>query len=199
LIKKVVLATNNPHKLREVRQIFSEFEVLSLKDCNISHDVIEDSDTFEGNALKKAREIANISGLPTIADDSGIVVEALNGAPGVYSARYSLGDADCDLNNVDESNNDKLLKNMIGKADRRARYVCAIAYVDSLGKELAVSGECHGEVAHGRSGTGGFGYDTIFFLPQFGCTMASISSDRKNKISHRSKALADLKELLMEM
>ena len=187
-MEKLLLATNNANKLREFRQIFegSGIEIVSPKELGISHDVVEDSDTFKGNAYKKAYEFMKISGIPAVADDSGLCVVALGGQPGVYSARFASEDGE---NSDDEANNDKVLALMKDKTDRRAYYVCAIALVDTDEKAIEVEGECWGEIAYERSGTGGFGYDVIFNLPEHGCTMASISAEEKNSMSHRSKAI----------
>ncbi len=194
---KLLLATNNPHKLREFRQIFegSGIEIVSPKDLGISHDVVEDSDTFKGNAYKKAYEFMKISGIPAVADDSGLCVNALDGQPGVYSARYASENGE---NADDEANNDKVLRLMTDKTDRSAYYVCAIALVDTDESSIEVEGRCYGEIAYERSGSGGFGYDVIFNLPQYGCTMASISAEEKNKISHRSQAIHKLLEKTKE-
>lgn len=192
-MEKLLLATNNANKLREFRQIFegSGIEIVSPKELGISHDVEEDSDTFKGNAYKKAYEFMKISGIPAVADDSGLCVNALNGEPGVFSARYASDDGE---NADDEANNDKVLRLMADKTDRSAYYVCAIALVDTNGNAIEVEGTCDGEIAFERSGNGGFGYDVIFHLPQYGCTMASISAEEKNKMSHRSKAIHMLLE-----
>ncbi len=191
MINKLLLATNNANKLKEFRRIFdgSGIEILSPSQLGINHEVEEDSDTFKGNAYKKAYEFMQISGLPAVADDSGLCVNALDGSPGVYSARFASENGE---NSDDEANNDKLLRLMQDKEDRSAYYVCAIALVNTDGTVIETEGRCSGEIAYERSGSGGFGYDCIFYLPEYGCTMASISADEKNSMSHRSKAIHEL-------
>lgn len=191
MINKLLLATNNANKLREFRRIFegSGIEIVSPSQLGISHEVEEDADTFKGNAYKKAYEFMKISGIPSVADDSGLCVNALDGRPGVYSARFASENGE---NSDDDANNEKLLRLMKDKTDRTAYYVCAIAMVDTNGGVIETEGRCDGEIARERSGSGGFGYDCIFYLPQYGCTMASISADEKNSMSHRSKAIHKL-------
>ena len=196
-MNKLLLATNNSNKLREIRQMLPDLEILSLEDMDINHEVIEDADTFAGNALKKAAEIAAISGIPTVADDSGLAVESLGGVPGVYSARYALDE--CTDGNIDNANNDKLLREMDGITDRRAKFVCALALVLPDGTQKIITEECHGEIGHQKLGTGGFGYDCLFFVPEYGCTTAQMSASLKNMISHRAKAIAKLIPLLKDL
>ncbi|MDD4688298.1 MAG: RdgB/HAM1 family non-canonical purine NTP pyrophosphatase [Eubacteriales bacterium] len=197
-MNKILLATNNANKLREFRQIFegSGIQIVSPKEIGISHDVDEDADTFKGNAYKKAYEFMKISGLPSVADDSGLCVVALDGQPGVYSARFASKSGE---NSDDNANNEKLLRLMKDKTDRRGYYVCALALVDTDESVIEVEGECWGEIAHERSGEGGFGYDCLFYLPQFNCTMASISPEQKNSMSHRSKAIHMLLDKLRDV
>lgn len=197
-MRKLLLASNNKNKLREFRQTFegTEWKIVSPDELGISHEVDEDSDTFEGNALKKAEEFMKISGLPTIADDSGIMADALDGKPGVYSARFA---SDNGGNAQDEANNDKLLTLMKDKPDRGAQYVCALAAVFPDKDSIIITETCRGEIAFERSGSGGFGYDVIFYLPEYGCTMAGIPAEEKNKISHRGKAVRKLAEKLKEV
>ncbi len=182
---KLIIATNNQKKLKEMKAILLKYfdSVQSLAEAGIDHETVEDGTTFEQNALKKASEIAKISGCAAVADDSGLVVDALGGEPGIYSARYAGGHGD------DIANLNLVLEKMQGKQNRSARFVCALAYVN--GDESAVfRGEMEGEINHAPVGENGFGYDPIFFLPEYGCTSAEISSDEKNKISHRAKAIA---------
>ncbi|OQB14597.1 MAG: Non-canonical purine NTP pyrophosphatase [Firmicutes bacterium ADurb.Bin193] len=188
---RLVVATKNRNKLREFRQILGEgFEVVGMDELGIDAEIVEDADTFEGNALKKATEIARLCGFTTVADDSGICVEALSGAPGVYSARYS-GEGATDL-----SNNLKLLREMEGQENRNAKFVCAIAVVFPDGTNKILKGELHGVIDFEMKGENGFGYDVLFYLPEYKMTTAQLPPDLKNKISHRAKALGLLKEFL---
>ncbi|MBR3751280.1 MAG: XTP/dITP diphosphatase [Clostridia bacterium] len=188
---KLIIATNNQKKLKEMRAILLKYfdSVQSLREAGIDHETVEDGTTFEENAIKKAREIAQISGCAAVADDSGLVVDALDGEPGIYSARYAGGHGD------DIANLNLVLEKMQGKDQRSARFVCALAYVN--GEETAVfRGEMEGEINHAPVGENGFGYDPIFFLPEYGCTSAEISPEEKNQISHRAKAIKQLAEYL---
>lgn len=189
-MKKLVLSTRNKHKIKEVGAILSEclgvqMEILSLDDIGFYDEIVEDGTTFEENALIKARAAFNKSGIPSIADDSGLAVNALGGAPGIYSARYASVDGqDAD----DNENNRLLLKNLEGKSDRSASYVCAIAYVGPDG-EFTVRGETHGRILGEAHGNGGFGYDPYFFSYDAGAPFGMISAEEKNKYSHRRRAL----------
>ena len=188
---KLIIATNNQKKLKEMSPILLKYfdSVQSLSEAGIDHETVEDGTTFEENALKKAREIAKISGCAAVADDSGLVVDALGGEPGIYSARYAGGHGD------DEANLNLVLEKMQGKKVRSARFVCALAYVN--GEDTAVfRGEMEGEITNSPAGENGFGYDPIFFLPEYGCTSAEISPEEKNQISHRAKAIGKLAEYL---
>ncbi|MDR0930281.1 MAG: RdgB/HAM1 family non-canonical purine NTP pyrophosphatase [Clostridiales bacterium] len=193
---KLLIATNNANKLAEFRAVLQPkgFEVLSLRDLNINIDVVEDSDTFEGNALKKAREIFDIAKIPTIADDSGLCVDALNGAPGVYSARYASDEAPGERTHsgdwsLDDANNNKLLRNMDGVKNRTAHFTCALAIVFNQNDSVCITKEWHGLISDQPAGDNGFGYDVIFYLPEYKKTSAQISPDEKNKISHRAQAI----------
>jgi len=192
MIKEVVLATGNQGKVKEFSKLLEGvFEnVISLKELDSPPEVIEDGVTFRDNALKKAREIAQYSGKLTLADDSGLEVDALNGEPGVYSARYSGEGA------TDQSNIEKLLLELGTNSNRKARFVCVLALVDPNGEELVVEGFCEGEIMDEPRGEGGFGYDPVFYLPDRDLTMAEIDQEEKNKISHRSNALKQLKARL---
>lgn len=196
-MKQLVFATNNKNKLREIRQLLegSDWQVLSLDDIGLVHEVEENADTFEGNAYKKANEIMQLCNQITLADDSGIMVDSIGGRPGVYSARFAL---DCikDGELPDDANNNKMLRLMEKEENRKAKYVCALTLIDQNGKTTTVTEECHGEIAFEKSGIGGFGYDCLFYLPEYGCTMASISAEEKNKISHRAKAMRKIVEFL---
>ena len=192
-MSKLIIATNNPGKVREIKAILGQFydEILSLKDAGICLEVVEDGDSFEENAVKKAVEAAEITGCDTLADDSGLCVDALGGAPGIYSARYARKGA------TDADNNEKLLKEMTNIKDRNAKFACAMALV-SDGEVITAYGEVHGIITQEEAGTGGFGYDPLFFVPEFGKTFGELPADVKNGISHRSRALAALKDKLAE-
>lgn len=189
MINEVVLATGNQGKVREFGKLLEGvFEkVISLKELDSHPEVIEDGLTFRDNALKKAREIAEYSGKLSLADDSGLEVEALDGRPGVYSARYSGENA------TDKTNIEKLLDELGDNTHRKARFVCVLALVDPDGEEIVVEGFCEGEILTKPRGEGGFGYDPVFYLPEFEKTMAEIDPEIKNEISHRSEALSKLK------
>lgn len=187
---KLIIASNNSHKIREIKEILSSRfeEILSLREAGISHETVEDSDTFIGNARKKAREISDISGCAALADDSGICVDALGGAPGVFSARFSGGD--------DEDNNTLLLKKLEGVSDRRAHYTCAMVLAYPDGSELSAEGYFNGSITEKRIGTGGFGYDPIFMPEGLSVTVGQMTDEEKNKISHRAAALAKILDLI---
>lgn len=187
---KIVFASGNAHKIREVEKILSEcpecadFEVLSLKDIRFDGDIVEDGATFEENALIKARTIAKL-GYACFADDSGLMVDALDGAPGIYSARYT------GIHGNDEDNNELLLKNMENVPDekRTARYACAIAFAAPDGDEFTVTEYCEGSILRSYHGTGGFGYDPLFYVKEYNKTLAEVTPEEKHAISHRGKAI----------
>ena len=189
---KLIIASNNAHKIVEIKAILGDFfeEVLSLREAGIDHDTVEDGTTFMENAIKKAREIAQISGCCALADDSGICVDALNGAPGIYSARFSGGHGN------DEANNDLLLEKLDGvpMEQRTAYYVCAICCVFPDGREITVRGECHGHIGFERDGSEGFGYDPLFIIN--GRAFGRYNAEEKDKISHRGNALRNFVEEL---
>jgi XTP/dITP diphosphohydrolase len=192
-MQRIVLASNNPGKIREIRRWLEPlgFEILPQSDLGIP-EAEEPYGTFIENALAKARQASRAAGLPALADDSGICVTALNGAPGVHSARFA-GDP-CS----DERNNAKLLALMEGVTDRRAHYYCVMVllrHVDDP-QPLIAEGEWHGEIVHAPRGTGGFGYDPLFLDPRLGRTGAELALEEKNRVSHRGKALARLAERL---
>lgn len=189
---KLILASNNEHKLVEIRAILGgEFdEILSLREAGIAHETVEDGSTFLENAEKKAREIMEISGCCALADDSGLCVDALGGAPGIYSARYAGEHGD------DKANNRKLLRDLEGVEDRRAHFACAMVLVRPDGSVVRAEGRMDGVIAFAEAGSNGFGYDPLFYLPQRGCTNAQLSPEEKNAISHRAKALHALVEQL---
>lgn len=187
---KFVLASHNKKKLRELGDILAGLGVEIVPLPADAPEPEEDGGTFEANACIKARAAAVFTGLPAIADDSGLCVDALDGAPGVYSARYSGGG--------DGENNAKLLREMEAVSDgqRTARFVCAIACVLPDGREFTVRGACEGVIARELSGDGGFGYDPLFYVPEYDCTFGVLPADVKNRISHRAKALAAFAETL---
>ena len=189
---KAVLASNNKKKMVEMRAILGELgvEVLSQAEVGVSIEPEENGTTFEENSRIKAVAIMEATGLPAIADDSGLVVEALDGAPGVYSARYGGEGLD------DTGRWQLLLKNMKGKENRACKFVSVICCAFPDGTQLMARGEVHGVVAQGPSGEGGFGYDPIFWLPQQGKSMAELTAEEKNKISHRGNALRVFKKEL---
>ncbi|MEI7898914.1 MAG: RdgB/HAM1 family non-canonical purine NTP pyrophosphatase [bacterium] len=183
---KLLLATRNPHKLEEIRQIFAlpGLELLGAKEVpGLPEEVVEDAATFEGNAMKKARELCRASGLWTLADDSGLEVVALNNAPGVYSARYAGEPCSYPANNA------KLLRELEGVTDRRARFRCVIALCAPDGREWSVEGSCSGRIIHETRGANGFGYDPLFVSDGLDRTFAELDGVTKNRISHRGRAL----------
>lgn len=191
----IVIATYNKNKLRQFRDLFKSecsLEVKGLHEFDQLPEIIEDQDTFEGNAIKKATTIAEAIQGPVIADDSGLVVPALGGAPGVYSARYAREGA------TDEQNNQKLIDAIrsLPEQERNAFYVCAMAFVVPAQTSIVVRGECHGQVIDERRGTEGFGYDPIFYIPEEKATMAELPAERRYAISHRAKATKKLIQLL---
>ena len=189
---KLVLASKNAHKLRELGEILAELgiEVLSEAEAGVDVEVEETGTTFEENALLKARAVCGASGLPAVADDSGLCVDALSGAPGVYSARYG-GEA------LDDPGRCRLLlENMRGQLDRRCRFVSAICCCFPGGDTVTARGECAGTLAYVPRGESGFGYDPIFFCPPLKKTFAELTAEEKNAVSHRGNALRKFKEEL---
>ena len=193
-MQKLVIASNNPGKLREFQFLLQPLgiEVLTQAQLGIG-EAEEPHVTFIENALAKARHVSLWSGLPALADDSGICVTALDGAPGVLSARYAG-----DNPKSDARNNEKLLRDMQGVADRRAHYYCVLVLLHHADdpQPLIAEGEWHGEIAMQPCGDGGFGYDPLFWLPEFGKTSAQLEREQKHAISHRGKALRVLLEKL---
>ncbi len=192
-IKKIVVATNNTNKLKEIKEIFKEYELLSLKDINCNIEVEENGKTFEENAKKKAEEIAKITNLPVLADDSGLCIKALNDWPGVYTDRF-LG-----KNATPEQKNQAILDKMknLKEEERRAKVVCVMAYYEN-GKFIVAKGEVEGRIAGESRGKAGFGFDPIFEIEN-GKTYGEISKEEKNKISHRKKALENLQKQLTNL
>ena len=193
---KIVLASQNKKKIIELRTMLEQYipgiEILSLADVGITDEIVEDGDSFEANALIKARTAAG-SGYIGVGDDSGLCVEALGGAPGIYSARYAGEHGD------DDANLDLVLENMVGKDDRRAAFVCCIACVFPDGSEpIVCHGRVDGELLTARDGNGGFGYDPIFYYPPYGKSFGVTSAEDKNKVSHRSRAIAAFAQALQQ-
>lgn len=190
-MKKLVFATNNAHKLDEIRAILgNKMEILSLNDIDCHADIPETADTLEGNAALKAQYIYKNFGLDCFADDTGLEVEALNGAPGIYSARYAGGEG-----HDSEANMKKLLAEMEGKENRKARFRTAICLIED-GKEHLFEGIVNGEIIQERRGGSGFGYDPVFVPEGYTETFAEMGNDEKNKISHRASAVAKLCDYL---
>ena len=192
---RIVVASNNQKKRREIEAILSALDIDLLPATEtIFVDVDEDADTFAGNAMKKAKAFATANRLPALADDSGLCVDALGGAPGVYSARYAGSQAN------DADNNDKLLAELGSEANRQARFACALclAFPDSH-DTLVAEGEVEGEILLQARGSGGFGYDPLFFSPELGKCFAEASAEEKAVVSHRGRALRRLAEQLKRL
>lgn len=192
-MKKIVVATNNQGKLKEIQQILDEYELLTLKDVNCDIEVDEDQDTFEGNSLKKAKKISETTKMPCIADDSGLCIEIFEGWPGVYTARFLGADS------TPEQRNNAILEKMksLDGDDRKARVECVITYYEN-GKIVVGKGEIKGRIAKESKGENGFGFDPIFELEN-GKTYAELTCEEKNAISHRRMALENLKKQLTNM
>ena len=193
---RILFATGNHGKMKEIKMIFSDMDVelLSLKDAGIEIDIEENGASFEENAILKAKAIAAIRNEVVLADDSGLVIDALNGEPGIFSARY-MGE-----NTSYHIKNNNLIQRLDEKneKDRTAHFVCAIAAVFPNGEVAVTRGSMDGVIAHEEAGENGFGYDPIFYLPEYNCTAAQLSADQKNRISHRGKALIEMKKVLVE-
>lgn len=186
----LVLATNNQGKKKEMKSLLEGYPVtiMTLDDFGPIPEIIEDGETFDDNAYKKASMTARYLGFPAMADDSGLIVDALDGRPGVYSARYSGEDAN------DEKNIEKLLGEMDGVNNRSARFKCVISIAVPTGPALTYEAECEGIITTEPKGDGGFGYDPVFYYPEFDKTFAEISMEEKSKISHRGKALQEVQK-----
>jgi len=189
---KIIAATGNKGKIREFQEILGgmDYEVVSMKDIGIDIEIEETGSTFEENALIKARAVAMLCDYPVISDDSGLCVDALDGAPGIYSARFAGEDAD------DSDRNKHLLNMLSGIDNRNAHYVAAIAYITPDGKEITTVGRTDGEILYAEEGTGGFGYDPLFFCTEIGKCFGIATPDEKNQVSHRGRALRKLYEIL---
>ncbi len=194
---KMVLASKNPHKLVEIQKIVERFDIQLVleSELGVDIDVEETGTTFEENSLLKAKAVMEATGLPALADDSGIAVDALNGAPGVYSARYGFDDTLDDWGRLQ-----LLLKNTENVPDgqRQAQFVCVITLMTPEGQMIQARGEVHGELLRAPAGTGGFGYDPIFYYPPLGKTLAEVAPEEKNQVSHRARALKVLYEKMKE-
>ena len=194
-MKKIIFATGNEGKMREIREILKDVDaqILSLKEAGIHADIVEDGKTFEENAVIKAKAICEMTGEIVLADDSGLEVDYLNKEPGVYSARYMGEDTSYRIKNA------SLIQRLEGVPDekRTARFVCVIAAAFPDGTVKTVRGTMEGRIGYREEGENGFGYDPIFYLPEYGCSSAVLSMEEKNKISHRGKALRAIKEELV--
>lgn len=186
----IVAATKNKGKVTEFMETLKGFEIITMQEAGIDEEIEETGKNFEENALIKARFVAAKTNFPVISDDSGLSVDALSGKPGIYSARYA-GENASDAQRIE-----KLLQEMDSVEDelRTARFTCVIAYIDKNGTEKTFKGECEGVILREPRGKNGFGYDPVFFLPEYGKTFAELSTEIKAKISHRAKALEKLKD-----
>ncbi len=193
MLDKMLVATGNKNKLKEIREIFSDIEVLGLSDVGIDVDVEETGTTFAENAYIKAHEISKLTDLPVLADDSGLEVEALSGRPGVYSARYAGENAS------DDDNVNKLLGELshLPEKERNARFVCAVCLIFPDGKKIEAFGvSCPGIILNTKRGENGFGYDPVFYAPEYKKTFSEMTMEEKNKVSHRKAALSLLAQKL---
>lgn len=191
-MKSIILASNNKDKVKEVKEILKGYDIISMKEAGIDVDIEENGTTFEENALIKARAIMKLTGQITMADDSGLEIDYLNKAPSVYSARFMGHDTSYDIKNK------ALIQKLEGvkESDRSGRFVCAIAVCFPDGREIVKRGTMEGLIAEEIKGDNGFGYDPIVYLPEYGKTSGELAPEEKNKISHRGKALALIKEEL---
>lgn len=192
--KRIVFATGNEGKMKEIRMILKDLgvEVLSMKEAGLESDIEENGSTFEENAVIKARAIAQMCDAVVLADDSGLEIDYLNKEPGIYSARYLGEDTSYHIKN---QNLIDRLAGVIGE-DRSARFVCAIAAVLPDGEVLTRRGTFEGQIGYEEKGTNGFGYDPIFYVPEYDCMAAEMTPEQKNEVSHRGKALREIKEAL---
>lgn len=187
--ERLVVATGNAHKLKEIAEIFTDFEVVSQKQLGFDEEIEENGKTFMENALIKARAACKALGCVALADDSGLCVEALNGAPGIYSARYSGSHGN------DQANRATLLKNMQGEKNRRAYFNSAVALVYPDGRELTAEGKTYGNILEKEAGNGGFGYDCLFFSEDLQKSFGEATAEEKNSVSHRFRSLQALLKL----
>lgn len=197
---KIAVASMNAHKVKELSQMIDleGIELVSLRDLGFDGDIVEDGATFEENALIKAKFVCEKYGMPAIADDSGLCVDALSGAPGIYSARYASTDGH---NATDKENVEKLLSELKGLPfkKRTARFMCAMALVLPDGRSRGVVGKCEGIISEKVHGNGGFGYDPVFFVEKFGKTFGETTEEEKNSVSHRCNAVKLMKKELSEI
>ena len=195
--KTIIFATGNQGKMREIRKILGDMdvEILSMKEAGLSADIIEDGTTFEENAIIKAKAVAKETNHIVLADDSGLEIDYLNKEPGIYSARYMGEDTSYEIKNKN------LIERLNGVEDekRTARFVCAIAAAMPNGEVITTHGVIEGRIGYEPKGSNGFGYDPIFYVPEYGCSSAQLSEEEKNAISHRGKALEAMKEELKKM
>ena len=187
--KRIVLASGNSHKIKEISDMLPNYEIVGYKQLGFDFEIEEDGTTFYENALIKAKTVSDVLNLPSLADDSGICVDVLDGKPGIYSARYA-GDG------IDEHNNQLLLKNMQGQTNRKAKFVCCMVLYSPDGKIVTATGETHGQILDKCYGENGFGYDPLFFSDDLQKCLGVASSEEKNTISHRYRAIKQLKEKL---
>lgn len=195
-MKRLIFATGNQNKMREIREILADLpvEILSMKQAGIEADIVEDGKTFEENAIIKAKTIMELTGELVLADDSGLEIDYLNKEPGIYSARYMGEDTSYRVKNIN------LIERLTGVPDekRTARFVCTIAAAFPDGTIKTTEGVIEGRIGYEERGENGFGYDPIFYVPEFGCTTAELSEEQKNAVSHRGKALEKMREILKE-
>lgn len=187
--QRIVLASGNAHKIKEIAQMLPEFEVVGYKELGFNEEIVEDGSTFYENALIKAKTVSLALNLPALADDSGICVDALDGQPGIFSARYA-GDG------VDAHNNALLLENMKGVKNRKAKFVCCMVFYKPDGTIITATGETHGEIMQSEQGENGFGYDPLFFSYDLKKCLGVATDKEKNTISHRFRAIDALKDKL---
>lgn len=193
-MNKIIFATSNQGKLKEIKEILDEYEIISMKEAGVDISIKEDGNTFEENALIKAKAVFEVTGGIVLADDSGLEIDALNGEPGIYSARYMGEDTSYHIKN------ENLIQRMksVPEEKRNARFVCAVAAVFPNGSSRIVQASMEGKIGHEERGNNGFGYDPIFVLPQYGTSTAELTMEQKNRESHRGKALRMIKEELQK-
>lgn len=187
-LKKIVVASGNAHKIEEISRIFAGVEIIPMKDMGYTEDIVEDGETFADNALIKAKAVSKKLNVCALADDSGLCVDALGGDPGVYSARYSGGG--------DKENRALLLKNLGDSQNRAAHFHCTVCLCFPDGSHVFGNGDTYGKILYGERGANGFGYDSLFLSDDLGITFAEAEPDLKNSVSHRFRALCDLKNKL---
>jgi len=193
-LKKLIIASNNSAKVKEIKTLLANCaeQILSLSEAGVQAEIEEIGLTFEENAIIKAKAVYALTGVPAIADDSGLEVSALQGAPGIYSARFA-GEPTCD-----KRNNDLLISRLKGQKDRAARFVCVLALYMGEGNLICATGECKGKILHSVKGQNGFGYDPLFFSLELQKTFGQAQPNEKNMVSHRARALTKLAEILSQ-